>query len=94
MGFWIICFAVVGAGVAHQPRDTILPSSIQDWGSLQPVILHITSMHGWSLHASVSLAVVVGIEGCSGLLDWRCSVLRSVGGQDFRHSLEKVVWEG
>lgn len=92
-GWRIICFAVAGTGVASQPRDTIVPSSTQDWGTLQPVFLQFASMRGRSLHA-VSLAVVVGSKGCPGLLFQRCSVLWSVGGQDFRHSLEKVVWKG
>lgn len=94
MGWKIIAFAVGRAGVASQPRDTILPSSNQDRGTLQSVILHCTSMHGWSLRASVSLAVAVGTEGCPGLMVQRCSVLLSVEGQDFRHLVEKVVWKG
>lgn len=88
MGWRIICFAVGGAGVASQPRDTILPSSTQDWGTLQPVILYFTSTHGWSLYAAVSLAVIVGSEACPGLMVQKYSVLQSVGGQDFRHVRE------
>lgn len=56
----IISFAVTGAEVAIQYRDAILPSSTQNWWTLQLVVLHYTSKCGWCLHGSVSLAVVVG----------------------------------